>query len=856
MPEKKKNTAGRNVPAGKRKTEKNLPEDGDIFRTVDYGSYQSFVDELNNSKVKKLSEGVKAGINYLNDSADSSVTPETDFDYSRSGGVDPFIAPGNTRFISEERSVRSFFDDDLTKSAGNYLSRFRLYPEKAGEAEKKEDSVVVGQMSIEDLIGEEKQKRESGKAAPGEKKESFSDIYGSVHIGFTPEEKAGRLRKLIRSTAGEDIKENQVDTQMVFAEKKNKSDVSDRKKKSEKRKKSEKKDDIKPAAETAGKKNEVKENKKFSGDSGAEKAAIKNTGKNSVPEKNKNARIKNNVNNIGGKRRRRSYRYEINSEKDLPASEKKLRKSVSLKRTDFIVTAVCYLIFCILSYAARGSGGLSVSTNPVFFALLGSVLIIVMIFFSRGRLITKSVDKKDENVYLKPSLITAFALSFIQIIAPVFDRNYMLTAKIFAYADLAPVLLLSLSDYIKAEFDIKEILSNAKGNKFVITKSESGNLRYSVKTDFVSGAVSSVTAGIPGGADLKFLSFLPVILSAVSFIMSFFVTGDFSQSVMSASASAAVSSTVSALASLVIIFLYLNRVGGMSAVSYLNSMELMNSDNIVVNAVDASDSKGCAVHSVVNFTSEDPRKYVLCATEILKNVSSPLVSILDLATGGENDDKFKAENISAEGGKGVSCKIRGENVLLGREEYIKSNAVTVPENSQLFETRTRRVLYLAVNSEVKCALIVSYQISRSAVKFLKKLVKTGKKIIISSSDPGLDAKYFSDACREKHENFRDAQREENEYFISCLKESRKVGIDVYYDGSFRHFIDVFNLSEKLDLCRKNLPAVHGLISSAVTLLILILAYAGRLYSISPIAAVFAIAAEIALMFFLGRNRKV
>lgn len=161
-----------------------------------------------------------------------------------------------------------------------------------------------------------------------------------------------------------------------------------------------------------------------------------------------------------------------------------------------------------------------------------------------------------------------------------------------------------------------------------------------------------------------------------------------------------------------------------------------DSDAIVMEAADLFDKNSCDLYGFKTFGGAKIDDALLYIASVIVQTKSPLRHVFEEVIIGQSILP-KVEGVQYEERLGTSAWVYKHKVLVGTRELLQHHGVNVPKKSyeEKYTIKGRKAVYLAIGGEIMAMFIVSYSADPDLKRELAKLEKTGKTLIVKSTDP-------------------------------------------------------------------------------------------------------------------------
>ena len=779
-------------------------------------------------------------------------------DSSRCGEIDPHMTvnPAAEHHIITKRTGR-ILSDDTGFRAQNYNDRFELTAEMPEI--RKEDNVteseleqagIPGQQTMADLFSGEGDGEDINVPVESQINTQDSDPFASAYEQLRKEGKEiGKSEKLraIARTAADDA-EMEPESQIAFPS----FDPLFRFPEEEEKKKKKKEKKIKPE-----KKKKIKEEKQEAFDIEETEIVTKAEPEKEEAEKEKKEKIDNAKKAIadGSKKFFDFMKDADNQNESEPpfeaASKNEIRetnkKLAAIGKTALIksgLLALIGLILFILSAVFDGNEEGNFRAMPLLYGGICLIFTLMSAGICIKEILEGFRDITKKKITLNTGAVVIVSAALIQNICALFSSalfpgnvHLISSAAVFSLISVVlPKFFLTnnsrlavsmFSGQTPVSVFKKASESGIDGSLKEKYSRESKDVRYSEKTDFATGLMSTLTNAVPrpfaSNASYVFILTFAFVVSIASGI----ICRDFMTGITAFSATVITSIPVTYVLSAAVLLYNTNSMlskNRASLLSYRCATGVTETGAIIFDAAELIEQSACSVHGIKTFGHTDPRKSVLCCAAAVNGALSPLAGIMKQVTDQSDEEVPVAEDVTVSVFSGITATVEGRRVLLGSREFLKEKGVNVPDDNyeEKFITGDRKLLYLAVDGEFSMLFIVSYHIKRSVSAFLRYLSNKDIRFIVHSSDPNITPAFIAKKCKLDESSITAAEDTECAYLRD--KESKTASampVDAFTDGKLtslsvliRSAFSLRKLIEMLPLAVYAFSAISALLVSA------------------------------------------
>lgn len=180
--------------------------------------------------------------------------------------------------------------------------------------------------------------------------------------------------------------------------------------------------------------------------------------------------------------------------------------------------------------------------------------------------------------------------------------------------------------------------------------------------------------------------------------------------------------------------------------SYNSAIKLLSSDAVIFDAVDLYNNQACTIHGVKPCNGLRIEDAILYAAAMYIKSEGPLGLVFNEVIAGKLELLPQVEELLYEEKLGLSAWINNRKVLIGcRELMLHHNVEPLSEETEdKFKKDGKQVLYLAIESALAAAFIVSYNVDAQQAKHIKLLINQGISILLRSTDPFVTAAFVEE----------------------------------------------------------------------------------------------------------------
>ena len=756
-----------------------------------------------------------------------------EFDSARCGEIDPHttVNPASEHQIFTKRTGRMLSDDTGFK-AMNYNDRFELKPEMpeldASQAIIAQggfdDTSVPGQQTMADLVSASDTETEivvPVEAKINNEENAFELAYKAMRneAGMTFG-KSEKLRAIARTAA--DDAGMAPDSQLTFPafsplfkfpeeenKNKNKNKIKHKNKKSKHKEKQTTDFDIDESEIVTVHSDNKQENQ----------IETEKQKKQALNKKYRAKRIFDTINNEGLKETEPDF--EMTFKSDIPRTVKKLKNvqfAELVKSAALVFLGVVLGIICAV--ASRPESTVNVPVVSIILLILaGAVCIKELVTGIKDILRLKFSYNFSGVLILLFSVLQAIIAAFsadagqLHILGPsaIFSLAFIMLLKLFLSGNSQ--IAVSTFEKFKGISILKPLAeSGMEGSVKAKLSDNDKQIRFGVKTEFVTGLMKKLTNAVPEPFAGNTMFVFAVVFAIIIGIAAGIKSGSFAGAVTGFDAvlicCIPMTYTLSAAVLLFVSNKELQKKHS-NIISYQSATELTDTKAIIFNDSDIIESSACSIHGVKFFGSTDPKKASLCCAATMNSADMPLFEIMKKIIEQSEDEVPEAEDYILSD-KGVAAIYDSNRILLGTREFLTENHIYVPDEDfdSKYVTGDRKLLYLSVNGEFCMLLIVSYHVKRSVSTFFKYLAKKQIDIIVYSCDPNITSDYIAKKCRIKNDNVIRLNETETAYFKDKnSKTETSLPAQVFTDGKTESVFALFKKAFFLSKTANILPVI-------------------------------------------------
>lgn len=267
---------------------------------------------------------------------------------------------------------------------------------------------------------------------------------------------------------------------------------------------------------------------------------------------------------------------------------------------------------------------------------------------------------------------------------------------------------------------------------------ESPQLKYSVKTDFPTNFLEISCKREPANGIANRV-FLITLLLSIALTVAVGVLDNFNTGINIGMCALVISLPCAAMFLTNSLLCDIsNQLSGYGACvcGYEGAVMAEDSDAIVMEAADLFDKNSCDLYGFKTFGGAKIDDALLYIASVIVQTKSPLRHVFEEVIIGQSILP-KVEGIQYEERLGTSAWVYKHKVLVGTRELLQHHGVNVPKKSyeEKYTIKGRKAVYLAIGGEIIAMFIVSYSADPDLKRELAKLEKTGKTLIVKSTDP-------------------------------------------------------------------------------------------------------------------------
>lgn len=185
------------------------------------------------------------------------------------------------------------------------------------------------------------------------------------------------------------------------------------------------------------------------------------------------------------------------------------------------------------------------------------------------------------------------------------------------------------------------------------------------------------------------------------------------------------------------------------------ALEQMNKVNVLITDKTGTLTEGKpSVEHIETLNTENREKVLKLAYSLNQNSEHPLSNAVIKKAKDENISPQKVENFENISGKGVKGIINGKTVLLGNENLLTLNHISIPENMKQkaieVQSKAHTISYVAEENEVLGFVSFTDKIKETSKNAIQQLIKEGVDVIMITGDNENTAKAVADEIGIKH----------------------------------------------------------------------------------------------------------
>ncbi|MBQ2775260.1 MAG: hypothetical protein IJF40_05175 [Clostridia bacterium] len=401
---------------------------------------------------------------------------------------------------------------------------------------------------------------------------------------------------------------------------------------------------------------------------------------------------------------------------------------------------------------AAGGFGLAIANIVILFA--GSYLALPALISGFKALFSGNVNCETAGAL-------AVVLAFIHAVVMIFNKEPAGAATYFYSAAAIFALLLNTEG---RRNDMQRMLSNfefcafeSNSSLYAIRAIENekdafevgrglkmGNpeILYSGKIAFPENFIANSRACSTAETCVKRNIIISAAISAVLAILTGILTKDVFQAVSALTGTFCLTSPIAVLLSLAIpLYLEnkkLNENGAMVA-SYDAAEKCSSAVAAAIDSSDLFDRAACEMHGMKDFKTVRIDDVLLYATAIVLKSGGPLSGVFNGIIGGSTEILPPVKDMIYEDRLGLSATIYGQRVLLGNRNLLVHHNIDVPLKSEedKYKLSGRKVVYIAIDSQVAAMFVVKYVEDSSLTESLHELEDNGFNLVVRTDDPNV-----------------------------------------------------------------------------------------------------------------------
>lgn len=387
------------------------------------------------------------------------------------------------------------------------------------------------------------------------------------------------------------------------------------------------------------------------------------------------------------------------------------------------------------------------------------------------------------------------------------------------------------------------------------------DILYSGKVKFPAEFIKNSEANSPADSCVKRSLIISSAVSVLLAVISGIITRDFFQAFgVLTGAFCLTSPCAIELALMIPLYLEnrkLNSEGGMIA-GYDAAVECSEAVAAAVDSADLFDRAACEMHGMKDFHTVRIDDVLLYAVAIVLKSGGPLTDVFNRIIGGSTELLPPVRDMIYEDRLGLSATIYNQRVLLGNRNLLTHHNIEVPLKSDEDKVKRngRKVLYIAIDSQVAAMFVFNYAEDASLKESLNEMADNGFSLVVRTDDPNvtdeLIAARFGIAQKDIKMTFSHGARIFSAYRDSVVDSAPA---KVMHDGSARSYFKSIAACGRLANFASRW-AVFALIMQAVVAAGAILCVALKAFAfVSPLTAVTVQCATVLFSVILEKFKK-
>jgi len=270
-----------------------------------------------------------------------------------------------------------------------------------------------------------------------------------------------------------------------------------------------------------------------------------------------------------------------------------------------------------------------------------------------------------------------------------------------------------------------------------LLEGENPRLKYSVKTDFATNFLEISCKREPADKIAGRIFGVTLLLS-IALMVTIGLLDNFNTGINTAMCALSISmpAAVLFLTNTVLCDISSQLAAfGSCVCGYEGAVMAEDGDAIVMEAADLFDKSCCDLHGFKTFRGAKIDDALLYIASVIVQTKSPLRHVFEEVIIGQNILP-KVEGVQYEERLGTSAWVYKRKVLVGTRELLLHHGINVTDKyEKKYAIKERKAVYLAIGGEPIAMFVVSYNANPDLRRELTKLEKTGKILIVKSSDP-------------------------------------------------------------------------------------------------------------------------
>lgn len=274
-------------------------------------------------------------------------------------------------------------------------------------------------------------------------------------------------------------------------------------------------------------------------------------------------------------------------------------------------------------------------------------------------------------------------------------------------------------------------------------------LSYQCKTGFLKRFLELSYSPDPAEAASQFLAPIGLIASLVLCIACLLITRSVP---VALSALAAAACACVAVGNMLAINLPISRLcktarrAGAMIVGFEGVEELGKVNAVLVDAGEIFPLGTVVLNGIKTFGNrQGAEEAIMAASALMKEVGGPLSGVFEQVISENEDSLPEVEGISYEDGKGIVGYVDGKRVYIGNRSLLLNHRMEAParEEENQYISGNKQVVYLAVDTQVRAMMILTYSADRRKKNELQRLEDNGVSVVVRTTDMNVTPQMLS-----------------------------------------------------------------------------------------------------------------